>query len=242
MRRNWGIMSSMRLHSCKLQSMPISESSARVRTPSCSTLILEHILMSLPLRHPLAEYVLVSASRLNESVKSSAWSKHTPPVSARVPSQRNNSTYRVSLLYWYQEIGTQLQEAGHECGTTTGRKRRCGWLDAVQLRYSNQINGYTSVNLTKLDVLDGLEEIKIGNKYSYEGNEIPYFPADLKVLEKVEVEYITLKGWKTKTSECTLYTQLPIEARRYVETIEQLLRVKIEWVGIGPGRDRMLTR
>ena len=141
-----------------------------------------------------------------------------------------------------QEIGTHLQEAGHEYGTTTGRRRRCGWLDVVQLRYANQINGFTSINLTKLDVLDDLAEIKIGIKYLYEGSEIPYFPADLKVLEKVEVEYVTMKGWKTKTSDCTVYTQLPAEARRYVDTIEQVLAVRIEWVGVGPGRDQMLTR
>jgi adenylosuccinate synthase len=72
--------------------------------------------------------------------------------------------------------------------------------------------------------------------------EIPYFPADLKVLESVEVVYVTLKGWKTKTSDCKVYAQLPLEARRYVEFIEQLLAIRIEWVGVGPGRDRMLTR
>lgn len=131
---------------------------------------------------------------------------------------------------------------GREYGTTTGRKRRCGWLDLVQLRYSTQINGYTSLNLTKLDVLDDLAEIKVGIKYFHEGVEVPYFPADLKILEKVEVEYVSLKGWKSKTSECTLYAQLPPEAKSYVEFIEQLLGVKIEWVGVGPGRDRMLTR
>jgi adenylosuccinate synthase len=112
----------------------------------------------------------------------------------------------------------------------------------VQLRYSCQINGYTSLNLTKLDVLDELEEIKVAIKYMNDGAEIPYFPADLKVLENVQVEYVSLKGWKTKTSDCTVYAQLPIDARRYVEFIEQLLAVRIEWVGVGPGRDRMLTR
>lgn len=112
----------------------------------------------------------------------------------------------------------------------------------MQLRYANQINGFTSINLTKLDVLDDLDEIKVGVKYLHEGHEIPYFPADLKVLENVKVEYVTMKGWKTKTSECTVYAQLPLDARRYVEFIEQSLGVKIEWVGVGPGRDRMLTR
>ena len=144
--------------------------------------------------------------------------------------------------YLIQSVGTHLQDVGCEYGTTTGRKRRCGWLDLVQLRYSNQINGYTSLNLTKLDVLDGLPEVKVAIKYHHEGVEVPYFPADLKVLESVEVEYVSLKGWKGKTSECTQYAQLPVEAKNYVEFIEQLLGVRIEWVGVGPGRDRMLTR
>jgi adenylosuccinate synthase len=112
----------------------------------------------------------------------------------------------------------------------------------VQLRYSCQINGYTSLNLTKLDVLDDFDEIKVAVKYMQNGTEIPYFPADLKVLEGVEVEYITLKGWKTTTSNCSAFAQLPLEAVRYVEFVEQALAVKIEWVGVGPGRDRMLTR
>jgi adenylosuccinate synthase len=112
----------------------------------------------------------------------------------------------------------------------------------VQLRYSTQINGYTSLNLTKLDVLDDLPEIKVAIKYIFEGRELPYFPADLKVLEKIEVEYATFKGWKTKTTDCTAYAQLPVQAKQYIESVEQLLGVKIEWVGVGPGRDRMLTR
>ena len=171
-----------------------------------------------------------------------------------IPPQRIHKTIGVVKAYTTRvgagpfpteqlnEIGEHLQEVGQEYGTTTGRRRRCGWLDLVQLRYSNQINGYTSINLTKLDVLDALDEIKIGIKYIHEGTEIPYFPADLKVLENIQVEYVTLKGWKTKTSGCTAYAQLPEEARRYVEFIEQNLGVKVEWVGVGPGRDRMLTR
>jgi adenylosuccinate synthase len=171
--------------------------------------------------------------RRGQSVYHPRWLR---PISHRT-TQR---TLWLTLLI--QTVGTQLQEVGREYGTTTGRKRRTGWLDLVQLRYSTQINGYTSINLTKLDVLDDLPEIKVGIKYHHEGIEVPYFPADLKVLEKVEVEYVTLKGWKTKTSDCTVYAQLPAEAKAYVEFIEQLLGVKIEWIGVGPGRDRMLTR
>jgi len=112
----------------------------------------------------------------------------------------------------------------------------------VQLRYSNQVNGYSAINLTKLDVLDELDEIKVGTKYTYEGREIDYFPADLKLLENVQVHYETFKGWKSKTSNCTSYAQLPVEAKNYVEYIEQHLGVRIEWIGVGPERDRMLVR
>ena len=98
------------------------------------------------------------------------------------------------------------------------------------------------MNLTKLDVLDNLDEIKVGLKYLYQGNEVPYFPADLKVLENVKVEYVALKGWKAKTSECTAFAQLPENARRYVEYIEHVLGLRIDWIGVGPGRDRMLAR
>jgi adenylosuccinate synthase len=115
-------------------------------------------------------------------------------------------------------------------------------LDLVQLRYSNQINGYSSINLTKLDVLDELDEIKVGTKYIHEGREIDFFPADLKLLDAVQVQYETFKGWKTKTSECTSYAQLPGEAKIYVEFIEAHLGVRIEWIGVGPQRDRMLVR
>ena len=109
---------------------------------------------------------------------------------------------------------------------------------AVHIRQVGRVGAVVS----GLDVLDDLTEIKVGIKYLHDGTEIPYFPADLKVLENVQVEYVSMKGWKTKTSQCTVYAQLPLEARDYVEFIERHLAVKIEWVGVGPGRDRMLTR
>ena len=104
---------------------------------------------------------------------------------------------------------THLQEVGAEYGTTTGRRRRCGWLDLVMMRYSCLINGYTSLNLTKLDVLDGLPEIKVATSYLYQGKELSSFPADLTMLGKVEVQYKTLPGWKGPISEVTEYAQLP---------------------------------
>ena len=93
-----------------------------------------------------------------------------------------------------------MQNVGQEWGATTGRKRRCGWLDMVVLKYSNMINGYHSINITKLDVLDGFEEIKIGIAYRLNGELLSSFPADLKMLENVEVIYESMPGWKQDIS------------------------------------------
>ncbi|WWC86161.1 adenylosuccinate synthetase [Kwoniella dendrophila CBS 6074] len=137
-------------------------------------------------------------------------------------------------------IGETFQEVGAEWGTTTGRRRRCGWLDLVVMKYSTMINGYTSLNLTKLDVLDGFEEIKIATGYKLDGKQIDGFPADLDRLAQVEVEYETLPGWKTDISGCTTYEQLPENAKKYIKFIEDYLNVKVQYVGVGPGRDQNL--
>ena len=126
---------------------------------------------------------------------------------------------------------------------TTGRKRRCGWLDLVVLQYSHMINHYSFINLTKLDVLDQLDEIQVGvryllkdvidlawdlttKRYMVNGQPLESFPADLSVLEKVVVEYVTLPGWKTDISKCRRYGELPENAKKYVEYIETFLGVK----------------
>ncbi|KAI9030533.1 Adenylosuccinate synthetase [Hyaloraphidium curvatum] len=140
------------------------------------------------------------------------------------------------------DIGEHLQKVGFEVGVTTGRKRRCGWLDMVVLRWSHMINDYSSVNLTKLDVLDQLPEIKIGVAYKLNGKRLEAFPADLGVLAKVEVEYETLPGWQTDISKVRRYDELPANARKYVERIEELMGVKMEWIGVGAGRDAMIRR
>jgi adenylosuccinate synthase len=119
-----------------------------------------------------------------------------------------------------------LQNIGQEWGVTTGRKRRCGWLDTVVLNYSHMINDYTSLNLTKLDVLDTIEEIKIGVQYKYGGKVLDTFPADLNILGEVEVVYETLPGWKTDITKCRTFDQLPENARKYVERVEELVGVK----------------
>ncbi|OCF32790.1 adenylosuccinate synthetase [Kwoniella heveanensis BCC8398] len=140
----------------------------------------------------------------------------------------------------FDTIGETLQEVGAEYGTVTGRRRRCGWLDLVVMKYSTMINGYTSLNLTKLDVLDGFEEIKVATGYKIDGVEIDGFPADLDRLVRVEVQYTTLPGWKTDISGFTQYDQLPENAKKYIKFIEDYLNVKVQYVGVGPGREQNL--
>jgi len=140
------------------------------------------------------------------------------------------------------DIGVHLQEVGHEYGTTTGRRRRCGWLDLVVMKHSTLINGYDSLNLTKLDVLDDLAEIQVGVKYTVNGEELPGFPADLDILDKVTVEYVTLPGWKSSIGSITNYEDLPPNCKKYVEYIEEFLKVPVQWIGVGPGRESMIKK
>ncbi|KAG7750514.1 hypothetical protein KL911_000922 [Ogataea haglerorum] len=140
------------------------------------------------------------------------------------------------------EVGEKLQDIGREYGVTTGRKRRCGWLDLVVVKYSCLINGYTSLNVTKLDVLDTFKEIKIAVGYSYKGKKLESFPEDLYVLEKVDVEYVTLPGWNQDITTVKTYEALPDNAKRYLDFIADFLGVPVQWVGTGPGRASMLEK
>ncbi|KAL8278168.1 hypothetical protein RQP46_009341 [Phenoliferia psychrophenolica] len=141
------------------------------------------------------------------------------------------------------DVGVHLQEVGQEWGVTTGRRRRCGWLDLVVLKYSNLINGYTALNLTKLDILDDLPTLKIATAYHIDGKPLDsFFPADLEVLAKVEVQYVELPGWKTSIAEITKYEDLPENCRKYVEFIEDFVGVKVGWIGVGPGREAMIVK
>ncbi|AOA64648.1 Adenylosuccinate synthetase [Komagataella phaffii CBS 7435] len=140
------------------------------------------------------------------------------------------------------EDGEKLQTIGCEYGVTTGRKRRCGWLDLVVLKYSTLINGYTSLNITKLDVLDTFKEIKIGVSYTYQGKRVTTFPEDLHALGKVDVEYVTFPGWEEDITQIKNYEDLPANAKKYLEFIEEYVEVPIQWVGTGPGRESMLEK
>ncbi|OBZ89767.1 Adenylosuccinate synthetase [Choanephora cucurbitarum] len=140
------------------------------------------------------------------------------------------------------EIGEHLQTVGFEIGVTTGRKRRCGWLDLVVVKYSTMINGYTSYNLTKLDILDQLPTIKVAVAYHLDGKRLETFPADLGLLEKVEVEYAELPGWMTDISKCKKFEDLPENAQKYIAFIEKETGVPVEWIGVGPGREEMIHK
>lgn len=143
------------------------------------------------------------------------------------------------------KVGEMLQEIGHEYGTTTGRRRRCGWLDIPLLKYSMLVNGFDSLNITKLDVLTGLKTIRIAISYrNQEMSEVRlprgYFPSHLEDLEKVVCEYETLEGWSEDIAACRKWRDLPPNAQRYILRIQELIGVPVSWVGVGPDRLDML--
>ncbi|KAF7804119.1 adenylosuccinate synthetase 2, chloroplastic [Senna tora] len=141
------------------------------------------------------------------------------------------------------EVGDLLRHAGQEFGNITGRPRRCGWVDIVALRYCCQINGFSSLNFTKLDILSDLAEIQIGVSYKHAvGTPLKSFPSDLHVLEQVQVEYEVVPGWKCDISSVRNYNDLPKAAREYVERIEDLIGVPIHYIGVGPGRDALILK
>jgi adenylosuccinate synthase len=136
--------------------------------------------------------------------------------------------------------GEKMRTTGGEFGSTTGRPRRCGWFDAVASAYSARLNGLTAINLTKLDVLDDFETIKIGTKYLYKGEELRDFPASLEILGQVEVIYEEMPGWKTRINDCRKYEDLPENARDYVKRIGELMKCPVNFIGVGVSRDEMV--
>ena len=138
-------------------------------------------------------------------------------------------------------VGEHFRAIGHEFGTTTGRARRCGWLDVPMLRYSHRLNGYDSVNLTKLDVMTGLPTIKVCTHYRIGDRILPdgYMPASLEQFAAVEPVYLELPGWTEDISKVERFEDLPANAKRYLWKLEMLMGVPISWVGVGPDRDSM---
>jgi adenylosuccinate synthase len=136
--------------------------------------------------------------------------------------------------------GEILVEAGHEYGTTTGRKRRCGWFDAVAGRYAARLNTLTEFVVTKLDVLSEFERIKVCVAYSYLGDRFDEFPPNQTIFNKCEPIYEELPGWKEDITGVRELEDLPKEARAYLEAIEGLLNVPVSWASVGPGRDQIV--
>ena len=138
------------------------------------------------------------------------------------------------------ETGEYLRQTGHEFGTVTGRSRRCGWLDLSVVTYGAALNSLDYLAITRLDILDGLDEVKICVGYTRNGEPVQGFPASLDVLAECEPVYETFPGWKTDISGIRKYEELPEAARRYVERIAEVTGVQVGIVSVGPGRDQTI--
>ena len=140
------------------------------------------------------------------------------------------------------ELGDRLVDIGREFGTVTGRRRRTGWLDTVMLRHAARLNSLTSIALTKLDVLDGFDEVKVCTGYSIDGTVVRDHPPRVADLERVVPVYETLPGWGTSTAGCTEWDGLPASARQLVDIVERETGVPVTMIGTGPARDAMVVR
>jgi adenylosuccinate synthase len=140
-----------------------------------------------------------------------------------------------------EPLGQTIRERGSEYGASTGRARRCGWFDSVVVRYANRINGLDALAITKLDVLDSLDEIEVSTHYEYRGERMDEFPGELSTLEKCKPVYRTLPGWKSSTRGLSRLGDLPPNARKYLETLEELCATPIEMVSTGPERSATIV-
>ena len=142
----------------------------------------------------------------------------------------------------FDEVGDRIQEIGAEFGATTGRRRRCGWLDVVILKNSVRLNGLTSLTVTKLDVLGGLDELKICTGYDYKGEILNDFPASLKILADCKPIYETLPGWQEDISGAKDMSELPVNVKNYLKRIEDLTQTPIDIISVGPERNQTIVK
>ncbi|MBA4494086.1 adenylosuccinate synthase [Paenactinomyces guangxiensis] len=140
----------------------------------------------------------------------------------------------------HDEIGDQIREVGREYGTTTGRPRRVGWFDSVVVRHARRVSGITGLSLNSLDVLTGLDTVKICTAYQYEGKVIENYPASLELLAKCEPVYEELPGWKQDITGARSLHDLPIEAQHYIERITHLTGIPLAIFSVGPGRSQTI--
>lgn len=139
-------------------------------------------------------------------------------------------------------IGDEMRQRGGEYGATTGRPRRCGWLDLVGLKHSVRVNGFTGIAITKLDILDGIEKLKICIGYKYEDEVLDEFPKELNILENCSPIYEELPGWKELTAGVRDFDKLPKNAKRYLQFVEDYLKVKIQMISTGQKRDEIIIK
>jgi adenylosuccinate synthase len=138
------------------------------------------------------------------------------------------------------EMGAHIAKVGHEFGATTGRPRRCGWFDAVIARYSAMVGGINEWALMKLDVLDDVETIKVCVAYEVDGERITNVPASIRKLERCKPVYEEFEGWKSPTTSCTSWDELPEQAKKYVKYLEELTGVRVSILSVGPKRESTL--
>jgi adenylosuccinate synthase len=138
------------------------------------------------------------------------------------------------------QLGDKLRERGGEYGATTGRPRRCGWLDMVILRHSARINGLTGIAVTKLDILDGIDVIKICTSYRYKGKIYEEFPKEINIFEECEPTYEEMEGWSASTKGIREFNKLPEAAKAYIKKIENMLGVEVQLISTGQRRDELI--
>jgi adenylosuccinate synthase len=142
----------------------------------------------------------------------------------------------------HDETAELIRERAHEYGTTTGRARRCGWLDAVAARFSSRVNGLTGAAITRLDILDVLPSLKICVAYELDGKKIDYFPGNIAALARCKPVYEEMPGWQTDTTGIRRFDQLPVAARNYVLRIEELIGCPVNLICVGPEREQTIEK
>lgn len=170
----------------------------------------------------------------------------TPNIAGKIIGVAKAYTTRVGKgpfpTELHDQTGEDIRQKGHEFGTTTGRPRRCGWMDTVILRYAVRINGLTDLSLTRLDTLGGFDTVKICTHYMKDGVRVDNFPASLDELAKCKPVYEEMPGWETEISHIRNYDELPENAKAYVKRIEELSECPATIISIGPGRAETIIR
>ncbi|WP_295156854.1 adenylosuccinate synthase [uncultured Brachyspira sp.] len=140
----------------------------------------------------------------------------------------------------FDDVGQFIRDKGGEYGTVTGRARRCGWLDACVVKYASYVNGLDSIALTRLDILDELDKLKICIAYKYEGKILEGYPADLEILSKAEPVYEEFDGWKTSIKDIREYDKLPENAKKYLKRLSEIIETDISIVSVGAEREETI--